>query len=246
MARAASIYDFTLTAGGTFVLPVEGSYYRIMSSTGAVEVRRDGGAGLSPLIAGQGERDQEFSRLTIKDKSGAVNSGYIICGDMTFIDDRINGEVLTVSGGVARTLAGLAFMGGVSVGGATGLYSHAQLWNPATSTRVIVVTTIYAVPNSSNSFHIRAATAAIANMNGNVSGKLLGTNGAGEIRYDQSAGLQGSNTLMPYLSSPGGAGTLILKFDEPIVLMPGNGIILVNPSPNSGIGANFELFERPL
>lgn len=87
-SRAAQIYDFTLTAGGVQTILAEGSYYRILSSTGTLEVRRDGGSRLGPISAGQGERD-EFQRLTLRDLSGAPNSGFVIVADGTFVDDTV-------------------------------------------------------------------------------------------------------------------------------------------------------------
>lgn len=88
MGRATQTYDFTLTAGGSQVLNVEGSFYRIQSATGNVEVRRDGGSVLGPLTVGQGER-AEFRRLTLRDLSGGANSGRILVADGSFIDDTV-------------------------------------------------------------------------------------------------------------------------------------------------------------
>jgi hypothetical protein len=88
-SRAAQVYDFTLGAGETQTLLCDGSYYKILSATGALNVRRSNGSLLPGLMPGQGERDQDFHALTITDASGAPNAGKIVVADRTFIDDRL-------------------------------------------------------------------------------------------------------------------------------------------------------------
>ena len=87
--KTTSLYDFTLTANGTFVVLADANFYKVLTSTGDIQVTRDGGATIKPLRAGRGERNVPFQRLVIKDISGAPNSGTILVGDSDFIDDTI-------------------------------------------------------------------------------------------------------------------------------------------------------------
>lgn len=87
--KATALYDFTLTAGGSFDLPVDASFYKILTSTGDISVTRDGGSTVKPMRAGRGERGVSFTKLTLRDLSGAPNSGTIIVGDSGFIDDTV-------------------------------------------------------------------------------------------------------------------------------------------------------------
>lgn len=85
------IYDFTLTAGGSQVILANSDYFRIMSSTGAVDVTGDTFGTLSGLLTGQGLADTKYNRLMLKDASGASNSGTILCSGDLFIDNRTYG-----------------------------------------------------------------------------------------------------------------------------------------------------------
>jgi uncharacterized protein YegP (UPF0339 family) len=110
-SRAAQIYDFALAAGETQVILTEGSYYKIASATGAINVRRSNGSMLAGLMPGQGERDQDFNKLTITDASGAPNVGRIIVADRTFVDDRLNlpaGSSIAVSNQVQLATSAFA------------------------------------------------------------------------------------------------------------------------------------------
>lgn len=85
------IYDFTLQANGVQTLPAMGSYFRIMSSTGSLEVTVEGRGTATGLQAGQGFKDQPFTKLLLRDTSGAPNSGFILAASSEFFDNRLNG-----------------------------------------------------------------------------------------------------------------------------------------------------------
>lgn len=87
--KTTTLYDFTLTANGSFVILADADFYKVLTSTGDISVTRDGGATIKPLRAGRGERNVQFQRLVLKDLSGAPNSGTILVGDSDFIDDTI-------------------------------------------------------------------------------------------------------------------------------------------------------------
>ena len=96
MAASFKSYDFTLSAGGAIALLVEGSYFRIQSATGAVDVTVEGTGTLPGLLTGQGLKDTPFKRLVIKDVSGSANTGSILVASQEFIDNRTYG-VTTIS-----------------------------------------------------------------------------------------------------------------------------------------------------
>lgn len=87
--KATQLYDFTLAAFGSQVILADANFYKILTSTGDVQITRDGGSRIRPMSAGRGEREVEFLRLQITDISGAPNSGTIVVGDSNFIDDTI-------------------------------------------------------------------------------------------------------------------------------------------------------------
>lgn len=90
---ALKVYDFTLTAGGSQVILVESAYFRIMTAAGAVDVIGDTFGTLPGVQAGQGLQNTPYKRLTLRDASGAPNSGTILCSGDLFIDNRTIGNV---------------------------------------------------------------------------------------------------------------------------------------------------------
>lgn len=92
-AMTFKVYDFTLTAGGSFRLPASGGYFRIMTSTGAVDVTVEGVGTLPGLLAGQALKNVNFPALLLRDASGAPNSGTILVASSEFQDNRLNGTV---------------------------------------------------------------------------------------------------------------------------------------------------------
>lgn len=87
--KSTQLYDFTLSANGSQVILADANFYKVLTSTGDLQITRDGGSTVRPMRAGRGEREVPFQRLTIRDISGASNSGTIVVGDSNFIDDTI-------------------------------------------------------------------------------------------------------------------------------------------------------------
>jgi len=80
-----NIYPFVVQANGLYRLTVAGRYFKIMSSTGEVEVTADFGR-LSPMKTGRGLEDTPFSYLNFRDLSGAGNELVVVVGDKNFVD----------------------------------------------------------------------------------------------------------------------------------------------------------------
>lgn len=247
MARSAKIYDFTLTAGGAFVLPVEGSYYRIISSTGAVEVKRDGGSGVGPIYAGQGERDEEFKRLTLIDKSGAANTGYIVVSDGTFVDDRITGEVSVIDGGLARTITNSAFIGyGIVTPATTTNNGGLQIWNNAAiGGKNIVVEQMSFYSNVANTgVNMNLQNTALTTLFNPARSKL--GNGAdstiAQVRSQE--GTAWSATILGVLFVDTANKTMPFIPKEPIVIPPQWGLVIRDGLVTAHtLGIMFEHFE---
>lgn len=246
MGRAAQVYDFTLAAGANFEILAEGSYYRILTATGAVEVRRDDGSRVGPILEGQGERNSPFKRLTIRDLSGAANSGTVLICDGDFVDHRQAGAVESVNGNTRRTMANQAFYDGRSLSASAANYSMVQLWNPAGSTvNVFIESIIGSGFSPGTGFYLRTATAALANLSGKVRNKRFGgPAGISEIRWEQAAAMSGVE-LGSALYWPNGLGITELPFKTPIELEPNNGIIVVCSIVNASTYASFNLLELP-
>lgn len=73
-------YDFTITAGQTMPLLASGNYFLIKSSTGALDVRGEFGQAKA-MIAGQGLSGRDFTKLELKNNTGATITGLILIED---------------------------------------------------------------------------------------------------------------------------------------------------------------------
>lgn len=90
---AFKVYPVTLPANGAFRLPAAGAYFRIMSSTGAVDVTVEGVGTLPALQAGQAFKGLSFNGLVLQDASGAPNTVQLLVASAEFQDNRLNGTV---------------------------------------------------------------------------------------------------------------------------------------------------------
>lgn len=243
MSRAAQIYDFTLAAGGSFEILAEGSYYRILSATGSIEVRRDGGSRLAPMLPGQGERD-EFQRLTLRDLSGAPNTGFIIVADGTFIDDRITGEVSVIDGEKARTIAGGNYMAAMFSAAVAAQHSHAQLWNPSSNTR-IVVNQLDVTSSVAQQIGVSRHNAALTSVSaGTIINKLLSSAavGMGQSRFQSNATI--IPTIVGKRVNVQANQTILYPLRGPIVIPPGWGLTIWGYTVNADVTANADVFEE--
>lgn len=247
MTRAARVYDFTIPAGGAITVLAEGSFYRLMTAAGGIEVRRNNGSIVGPLLPGQGER-AEFLSLTLTDKSGASNPGSILIGDDTFIDDRISGEVSVINGAVSRALAGVAYVCGDYSNPVAGQYSHVSLFNPGGSGRLLVVSKITMSSYVTLSgVRVRRSSAALANaaLVAPVNKLESGPASVAAMSNEASAAsLGGAQVAMGIWAAPNSLAQI--DFAEPILIGPGSGIVLGQLTVNQFIWGNFEYWERPI
>lgn len=246
--KPAKIYDFTLTANGSFVLPVEGDYFKVLSATGLVEVTGDSFGSLGSVLPGQGLDNTPFKRLVIKDKTGSANIGTLLVADEKFIDDRITGEVSVIDGGAWRSKSNKSFLGtGYSTCGAA-QFSAVQLWNPAgTGSNLIVKSIRYSV-NVAATIVIKTNTAAAGIAAGPGGSKFI--DGAddvvGAVRDYSNGGalLSISKGLGVDQFAAGGVG--VVTYQEPLILGPGKGIwVGGNVAGALNISAVFDYYIEP-
>ena len=243
MTRAAKIYSYPIAAGASLILPVDGGYYKILSATGPLGVARNGANGLDGLIPGQGEREN-FTWLTLQDQSGATNNVRVLVADNSFVDDTIYGQVQVVDGGRLISQQNLAFVGNGNQGPTAGLFPQVQLWNPPGNTRWAAISRIIVGSFSASiqTIQIRPHNAALA-VAGNIPQPKLIAAGAStstmEMKLEQNAALLGGSVI--------GLASVIsvfpFEFKEPLILRPGQGVIVSNATVNTTVIANFDFIE---
>lgn len=245
--KSSKAYDFSLTAGGAFVLPVSGSYFRILTATGAIEVR--GNFGSVPVLQGQGLKDQDFSSLTLIDKSGSANIGTIYVSDGSFVDDRITGEVSVIDGGKSRSISGAAFFmaGNITTTGAT--QPALQLFNPATSGKNISVKAAYLSLSTAQQYAIAFSNSIVGGVEFSAAGIIPKRQGA----ISMAKAYQYSNANPTVSGGYNGldSGSMTANqlnriiWQEPVILFPGQGLVMFGAATAiANITGGFEYLEE--
>lgn len=85
MNLSATIYTDTLTAGQVLPRQFNGAFFKIISSTGPVDIKTSN-VNLKGLTAGQGFEKIPFDRVEITDASGASNTIRYIVASEGFLD----------------------------------------------------------------------------------------------------------------------------------------------------------------
>lgn len=173
-------------------------------------------------------------------------SGSVIIGDGRIDDDTLQGVVQVVDGGKQRTLSGNAFAGYGSVGATAGQYARIQLWNPLTNPNRLVVEAVTVLANGgmlAAVLQFNAASLANLQQQG-VSKKSGGAASAASINYDTTAAAIGFPGPMIGMAEPN-PGTQGFKFSEPVIVLPGAGLVMYSSTLNTTMGASFEWYEEP-
>lgn len=249
----AQPYDFNLTAGGSQNLAVVGTSFKLLSSTGPVQVLANTGARVL-LMPGQGIRRFEFDSLTIIDKSGAANVGQILITgsddkNAEMIDDRITGEVSVIDGARLRVLANSAFLASRSWTPAAATYGTAEIWNPAGSGKNLIVEEINLMQAGGSGLSYGFAvgwanTAQYAATITAASKKGGGTAGVGVVARNDEAVLLGGLTSSIYSYFPPVNQSMPVGLKEPFVIQPGQALRVQQMSVAVPISVGFQWFEE--
>jgi len=235
-------YDFNLLAGQSQNIDVKGRFFKYKSGTGMIRVRTSLG-GAVDLLPGQGVEDVEFTGLTVSDRSGANNVGSILAGAFKYTDDRISGSVEVIDGGRNRTIANQAFMTNTYCGPTAGNTPMVQLWNPVGSGKRVVVERVTRSSGSAGNIVVALVNYALATFDKYARSKLSGGSvSTSEVRYFSKVGAQNDPALT---SDPVQANVpLLFQFIEPVVLLPGFGLVIAASSIGTDVVGAFEYFEE--
>lgn len=231
-------YDFTLPANGGQQFDAKGKFIKYIAGTGKIRVRFSRGDYVD-LLPGQGVRDLTFDSFQVQDRTGSGNVGVVLAGDFSFRDDRISGTVDVVDGGKSRTIANTAFMGLAYQPGVAANYSHVQIWNPVGSGRVIYLEQITMTTTGTTNLNLYTSAAALATLSGNPLAKKVGGS-ASAMQYYRGAYAAAQGTAIGALDPTQKS----YKFSEPLLLMPGAGLAILNATLGNDLGATFEHFEE--
>lgn len=251
-------YDFTAAANDTFPIAAAGRYIKYLSGNNgggdvSITVTAAGqGASKIVLVPGQAFRVSDAIKtpsgwVLANNAGGATIAGTVVIGDGRIDDPTINGVVQVVDGGKARTLGGFAFAGTAVSQQVAGSVSRVQLWNPAGNTKRVVVEQITAVGMSSvNTLQLQfnaAALATVAEPGGFA--KIAGaTASSAQVQIDQTVATAVQANALMMLGATSNTSAPF-KFNEPIVLPPGWGLLAWGLLANEQTCCNFEWYEEP-
>lgn len=91
--RAFQVFDLTLSSNESRQILYIGSYFKVLSATGAVDVTLEGQGTLPDLTSGKGLKDTPYSRLVITDKTGSSNTVQLMCATQEYVDQTYSGTV---------------------------------------------------------------------------------------------------------------------------------------------------------
>lgn len=240
-------YDFTIPAGGAVQLAVCGSTAKILAASGAVQIQTDTGARILAM-PGQGVRNFDFGKITLVDKSGAVNKGFIWIADADMIDDRITGEVSVIDGAKSRVLSNTAFCRSITFNPGGAAYGTAEIWNPAGSGKNLIVEELTLLQGFAAGAYFNVGfgnTAQYATPATGLSKKSGGVVSLGQIARNDEAvagtGLNGQYVFAPPVNQTVGFG---LK--EPFIIQPGATLRVQASFVGSVVSVGFQWFEEPV
>lgn len=239
-------HDFTLAANGTQTIDVAGRFFKYKSGTGKIRVRATKG-GYIDLEPGQGVENEEFTSLTISDRTGLPNSGVILAGNFNFRDETISGTVNVVDNGKSRVLAGICYISGPGVGAVVSQYGYVQLWNPVGSVKNLIVEQIFVSSSNPAEIDFGLYASPLATLHSKPLNKKFGPAPLVTVAESRT-----ENTVASYVGSSMGAlyvpqaQSIGIKLTVPIVVMPGQGLTVKNWLQGAVLSANFEYYEDPI
>jgi hypothetical protein len=155
------------------------------------------------------------------------------------------GNVNVVDALAARSSAGTAFAGiGISPT-ASAACSRVQLWNPVGSGVTLYVEQVAAVQNTTEAIYLSFNTAVLSTLcQQGQNKKAGGATAKGAIYADTSGSSPVASTSFGIVSGPASISLAQYPQADPIVIPPGNGLILWCNTTNQQIVGVFEWYEQ--
>jgi hypothetical protein len=243
----AKIYQFTIPANGMYPLPVNGTMFKVLSSTSTLSVAGDSFGTLGAVLSGQGLRDAPFQLLQFTDTSGGANLVRVLVADSGFIDDRVSGEVSVIDGGKARTLAGQVCIATGNISLVAAKNSALGIWLPAGQTRRLIVKRAYVSSPTAQTIYALDITAALTSTSAPKSMNLNGQAyaGAALTTYDNLAAQPGGSAIVGVFQVQA-SQMLPIQFDEPFTIQTGHGLAFFATAQGTDFMVTVPALEEPL
>lgn len=242
-----------MVAGTPKGFNVTGNYFRFKSRTGvladqlSVQFFRDGRLleiDRDDVDSGDWARVPEpgFNRVEITSAEAGTVEFEVARGDVG--SDRVSGVVEVVEGGLARTLAGIAFSCRIQQVAVAAEYSYVQLWNPVASGKNLIVNKIAVSAGAAAALlDVRGFDASFADLASNPQSKKINAAlSVAECRRDTDASPNTGDALYA-VYVPANTSALI-PLVEPFVVPPGNGLGCMNFVANNELVMSLDHWEQ--
>ncbi len=195
--------------------------------------------------------DVPFTSITIENTAQPGAALRLIYGtDIAFRPANAAGvsilnAISVIDAGYQRTVAGQAFAGGVQSAALAANNSHVQLFNPAGSTVNVIVRKYGFTIQSASQVYLNRYDTQLATDNGSAMNKLTGgAASVAKLRSQTNVGTLGTGNPLGYWFDVNAQRVVMETLTEPIVLIPGTGIVFVPLTVNVGMWGMFDWYEQ--
>ena len=150
-----------------------------------------------------------------------------------------------IDGSKSRTLANQAFLGNGGLLKVAAQFSHTQLRMPNVATKRAVIRQIMVGSDIANGIQLFRLDAALAVFLNNAPSKLIsGAASVSELRRETNAAQLGTGNPIAFEYVQASVMAPPLVFAEPLIIRPGEGVVVRSGIVNVDLTANFEFFEE--
>jgi hypothetical protein len=188
--------------------------------------------------------------FVIQNASGVPMAGLLAAGGpgWDIEDSSVAGTVNVVDGGKAKTLAGQVAIVSILVGAAgAGIINAAGLWNPAGSGKNLICKRLHFSSPTAQALSLTPITAALAGAPIAPASFLVGAPYAGAVQGTWANAAVGAFGValgrLGVYDIAAGVGVQ-LAVEEPMVIPPGNGVVAVTGTANTGLTVNVAFAEE--
>ncbi len=243
------LLTFTIGASESKRFEKAGRYLEIIDAAGPLHIDMNDGSGnradsMRNALSGF-YSEEPFSAFEVTNP-GAAQTVTIMITDRRGGSRRQPGTVSVIDGGRARTLSGASFIAPVIGAAVAAQNTHAQLWNPNTATRRIVLKSITISSSVAGRMHIRIHNTAATTSWGTMFNKNIGAAAIpdAEMRFGSSVGLIGSGGLGFFELQAGNC--FVYRFEDPLIIAPGVGVLVWHAALNADVLAVFDGYAEAI
>lgn len=187
---------------------------------------------------------------TVKHFYGTGDAGSRRTSGLVQVEGTVStvGTVQVVDGGKARTLANQAFAWANGRGAVAAEYSLCQMYNPAGSGKRVILKAYEVIVPAAATVAVFTQAAALATALAAVVNSKFPSSAISPVCLSKSGGAAALSIDPKYINYMrfAAAGTAVRVLQEPIVLDPGQGLVIESQVLNQGVNGSYEWTEESI